>query len=833
MRQQAKCKVQSAKSTKLLLKIIQQRDKCIKICALCSMLFALFMLPALFGCATAKGKSTETVKPQEVTVINSIDVQDNKVTITASKPFVFTLYKPGDPYKVIIELPDVAIGAFTKKIVSNKAGVTEIVPSQTESPALMAKLEMLLQTPASLDQDYKNNILTITIKEDVTKKEETSRKVRATDIVKKDRESLLIKREETPVSMQTEQKPLRETDTVKKEKDLLIKKEDAAASVAEQKSPLDTAPIKKEKSLTIKKSDDLTMSEQKSLRKATEITDVSFDASGDIVKVLIKGNGSMVPNVFPVDDRIVIDIPDVVMNTVLPSGVVSPVKGIRAGKHDEKIRLVLDLREKTNFDVSATGDTIAVILNKSGREPSVSTLAQMSGDKYERGLEYPERSKGLEAIERSLEKQENEFMAEGRCKSFLEGKENVNFDFQDQDIVPIFRLFADISGCNLFVHPDVRGKATMKFRDVPWNQALDTILKTFSLDKSVEGNIIRIAPNTIFAKESEEKIRAREALVKAEPLDTKIFPVSYAEVAIVESAVKNSKILSPRGSISVDKRTSSMLIKDVAAVFPEIENLLATLDRPTPQVLIEARIVEVNTNNEQELGIQWGLNLKASNTLAGIGGLSGVPFTSSGPFTGGNYLVDFPSKGVGPLGGSGITFGIINPAKTMGLDIQLSAIASVGNLKVISNPKILTVDNGKAKILQGKSIPVRKLTTEGTISTEFKDVTLELNVTPHITPDGSIAMAIEIKKEELDPTVPSVEGVPGTDKKEANTNVIIKDGETIVIGGMYKITTNDSEQGVPGLMKIPILGWLFKTNKTSTTTTELLIFVTPRIVAKP
>jgi len=833
MRQQAKCKLQSAKSTKLLLKIIQQRDKCIRICALCSMLFALFMLPALFGCATAKGKSTETVKPQEVTVINSIDVQDNKVTITASKPFGVTLYKPGDPYKVIIELPDVAIGAFTKKIVSNKAGITEIMPSQTESPALMAKLEMLLQAPASLDQDYRNNMLTITIKEDVTKKEETPMKVRATDIVKKDRESLLIKREETPASAQAEQKPLRETDTVKKEKSLLIKKEDAAASVAEQKSPLDTAPIKKEKSLTIKKSDDLTMPEQKSLRKATEITDVSFDASGDSVKVLIKGNGSMVPNVFPIDDRIVIDIPDVVMNTVLPSGVVSPVKGIRAGKHEEKIRLVLDLREKTNFDVSASGDTIAVILNKSGREPSVSTLAQMSGDKYERGLEYPERSKGLEAIERSLEKQENEFMAEGRCKSFLEGKENVNFDFQDQDIVPIFRLFADISGCNLFVHPDVRGKATMKFRDVPWNQALDTILKTFSLDKSVEGNIIRIAPNTIFAKESEEKIRAREALVKAEPLDTKIFPVSYAEVAIVEAAVRNSKILSPRGSISVDKRTSSMLIKDVASVFPEVENLLATLDRPTPQVLIEARIVEVNTNNEQELGIQWGLNLKASNTLAGIGGLSGVPFTSSGPFTGGNYLVDFPSKGVGPLGGSGITFGIINPARTMGLDIQLSAIASVGNLKVISNPKILTVDNGKAKILQGKSIPVRKLTTEGTISTEFKDVTLELNVTPHITPDGSIAMAVEIKKEELDPTVPSVEGVPGTDKKEANTNVIIKDGETIVIGGMYKITTNDSEQGVPGLMKIPVLGWLFKTNKTSTTTTELLIFVTPRIVGKP
>ena len=159
----------------------------------------------------------------------------------------------------------------------------------------------------------------------------------------------------------------------------------------------------------------------------------------------------------------------------------------------------------------------------------------------------------------------------------------------------------------------------------------------------------------------------------------------------------------------------------------------------------------------------------------------------------------------------------MNPAKTMALDLQLSAIETAGNGKVISNPKILTIDNGKAKILQGKSIPVRKLTSEGTVSTEFKDVTLELNVVPHITPDKSIAMVVEIKKEELDPTVPSVDGVPGTDKKEANTNVIIKDGETVVIGGMYKITTNDSTSGVPGLMKIPILGWLFKSDATTST----------------
>lgn len=721
-----------------------------------------FLFFACWGCAST-GSGKESLQSQEPTVITGINIQDNMITVTANKPFIYTIYKPGDPYKMVIDLPDVNVGAFNKKIVSNKAGVTEIVPSQIEFPSLMARLEMLLQTPSSVEQEYKNNVLTVKIKEDLSQQKtaDTSQEVKVADLL----------REERKLS-------------------------------ARMNNPEPDPPMRSP------------------LPRASEISDISFDASGGAVRVLIKGNGSMIPNVFPLDDRIVIDIADVVMNAPIPSTVVSPVKGIRSGRHDDKVRLVLDLKEKTSFDVAAIGDSIVVTLKRSEKELSAMAEAQMPVEL-------------AEAVTETAEIKEPEMIAKTKCEAYLAGKENVNFDFQEQEIGPIFRLFADISGCNLFIHPDVKGKATMKFRDVQWNQALDTMLKTFSLDKKIEGNIIRIAPNTVFEKESVEKTRAKEALIKEEKLETKMFPISYADVSIVETAVKTSKILTPRGTISVDKRTSSMFIQDIASVFPKVDELLQTLDRPTPQVLIEARIVEVNTNNERELGIQWGINVSTTNTLTSIGGLSGVPFTSTGPLSGGNYLVDYPAKGVGPLSGSGFTFGIIDPARTIGLDLQLTAIETMGNLKVVSNPKILTVDNGKAKILQGKSIPVRKLTTEGTISTEFKDVTLELIVTPHITPDKSITMAIEIKKEELDPTVPSVEGVPGTDKKEANTNVIIKDGETIVIGGMYKITTNDSESGVPGLMKIPILGWLFKSNKTTSSTSELLIFITPRIVEKP
>jgi type IV pilus assembly protein PilQ len=706
-----------------------------------------FLIAVLAGCATTKNNGSETMKAQAPAAITGITMQDNMVTITADKPFIYTIYKPGDPYKIVVDMPDVSLGAFRTKIVSQKAGITEIIPSQIESPSLLSRLEILLQTPGSVDQDYNNNVLTLKIKEDAVKSAESS-----------------------PV--------------------LLSRKIEETVSAPALRRPLP---------------------------KATEITEIFFEPSVDAVKVVIKGNGAMIPNIFPLEDRIVIDIPDVALNALIPLSVVSPVKGLRSGKHDDKVRLVLDLQEKTSFDVASIADSIVISLRRSGME-TAGTLP------VEKALEETTPVPADESI------QQYGKLAGTKCEAYLSGKETVNFDFQDQDIVPIIRLFADISGCNLFIHPDVKGKATMKFRDVPWDQALDTILKTFSLDKDIQGNIIRIAPHKVFAQESEEKVKVHEAEMKAEPLETRVYSISYADVGLVETAVRNAKILSPRGSLNMDKRTSTMLVKDIKAVFPEIENLLVTLDKQTPQVLIEARIVEVNTDNTQELGIQWGINLVSSDGLAALGGLSGIPQTLTGPVTGGHYMVDLPAKSVGPSSGSGITFGILDPSRTIGLDMQLTAIETVGKLKIVSNPKILTVDNGKAMIKQGKSIPVRKQTSEGTVSTEYKDVTLDLIVTPHITPDQSISMILEIKKEELDPTVPSIEGVPGTDKKEASTNVIIKDGETIVIGGLYKITTSEAESGVPGLMNIPVLGWLFKTKRENINTNELLIFVTPRII---
>ena len=727
----------------------------------------LMVFTVLCTGGTAFAAHAKKGPPAEVTAITGINVTADTMEIKGDKPFIYTIYKPSDPYKILIEIPDANIGNFRNVIRPKGSVITEVTPSQVDIPKPIAKIEVLLQSPSGVDSQYRNNSLVLKTK-----------------------------------SADAEPKPV------------------PAQTMAEVKEAANRDP----ETLGGEKQRVKAMDEGSSMPKATEVTDISFDHSPGIVKIVIKGNGSMSPSVFTLKNRIVVDVPDVAMKAAVPSTVMAPVKGLRAGKHRDKTRLVVDLSESRDFDVLSVKDTIVIAIKTPETTVASSVKNEMPSGPEAQPLE-PERIQEQRRFpsEEKTEARESETLSEGRYTGA-----RISLDFQDSDIVPIFRLLSDISGYNIVVNPEVKGKLTMKLINVPWDQALDLILKTFSLGKSVDGNIIRIAPLSVFTKEREERRKAQDAAISAEPLETRFFMVSYAKVKEVEKAIKDSKLLTARGSVSVDERTSSLVVKDGASVFPQVENLLLTLDKPTPQVMIEGRIVEINTNDERDLGIQWGIKVNAKNTLSSLGGLSGL---GTGAFTGNNFLVDVPATLSGR--GSGVSFGMLSPDRTFGLDLQLSAIETVGNGKVISNPKILTIDNGKAKILQGKSIPVRKLTTEGTISTEFKDINIELTVTPHIAPDKSITMEIEIKKEELDPTVPSIEGVPGTDKKEAKTSVIIQDGATIVIGGMYKINTNDTKTGVPFLMKVPILGSLFREDHTTVTTTELLIFITPRIVEKP
>ncbi|RJQ20307.1 MAG: type IV pilus secretin family protein [Nitrospiraceae bacterium] len=419
---------------------------------------------------------------------------------------------------------------------------------------------------------------------------------------------------------------------------------------------------------------------------------------------------------------------------------------------------------------------------------------------------------------------------EGEASAERYTGEKINIDFQDAELHHIFRLISDISGYNIVVSPDVKGKFSMKLIDVPWDQALEVILRNYGLSKTFDGNIIRIAPTAVLAKEEEEIARAKESMEKSGNLITKVYPINFASVADVKKAIDTAKILTNRGFISVDERTSSVIIKDVDQKHEEYGNLISALDVPTPQVSIDARIVEVTTNFTKELGIQWGALLKPTPQTQISGITPPLPGNtgSSGFFSSNPLLVNLPAA-VGQGAGGSLGIGYISAKTLRALDIQLSAMESTGKGRIISNPRVITMDNQKAKIMQGKKIPYETTSQEGT-QTAFVDAALELLVTPHITPDGTIFMNIEAKKNEADFSRTSFSGVPTIDTNEVSTQILIKDGDTLALGGIFKTNNSKDVSAVPGLGRIFGLGWLFKNEKDVTDSTELLIFITPKIV---
>jgi type IV pilus assembly protein PilQ len=437
----------------------------------------------------------------------------------------------------------------------------------------------------------------------------------------------------------------------------------------------------------------------------------------------------------------------------------------------------------------------------------------------------------------------------------------VSLDFQDADIVPILRLLGDVSGYNIVIHPDVKGKISMKLMNVPWEQALDIVLKTFNLEKVIDGNVIRVATLKAFQEEKKAVAETKEVFGKAEDITTKVFTVNYSNVEKIKESIEKGKVLSPRGNISIDTRTRSLIVKDIPSSLNEIQKLIETLDKQTPQVLIESRIVEMNTNFSKSIGIEWGgmfrpggfvtsrTNVSGSVTqstsqglnTAGVGSGTNLNATLSNPFLVGGTaipsnlpLVNLPAtttKIVSPT--SAITLGYLNAAQTFGLDLRLSAIEAFGKAKLLSTPKIITLENEQAIIKHGKRIPITTPgTTQGTYTTTYIDANLKITVTPQIAPDGTIYMKIEVNKDEPDYTNKDILGNPAIDTRSVSTQVLVKDGETVVIGGILKSSESDTDSGVPGLSKIPLLGWLFKRETKETNSEELLIFITPRIVKR-
>jgi type IV pilus assembly protein PilQ len=415
---------------------------------------------------------------------------------------------------------------------------------------------------------------------------------------------------------------------------------------------------------------------------------------------------------------------------------------------------------------------------------------------------------------------------EGVPQKIYSGRK-LSLDFKDADIKNILRLIAEVSNLNIIVADEVTGKITMRLVDVPWDQALEIILQSKRLDKRQVGNVVRIAPVEALRKEDQASLEEQKSKERLEPMVNELISVNYATAKEIMPQVKS--ILSERGDVKVDDRTNTLIVKDIAKSIPAVRNLVKFLDTKTPLVLIEARIVEANLSFQRELGVQWGFLTRGKNTTVG-GGTTATGVLGSTV----NRVVDLAANprsglGAGGLGAAGVLSAIFSKGTLAEIDVTLSAHENQGNAKVISSPKIATLDNKEASIEQGLRIPYLKLTTEGTVTTDFIDANIKLTVTPHVTNDGTIKLILKVKKDAPDRSI-EVQGVPSIDKKEAISEVLIRDGGVVAIAGIYSITKNDGAEGVPLFSKIPLLGWLFKRENKEDNRRDLLIFVSPKIM---
>jgi type IV pilus assembly protein PilQ len=426
--------------------------------------------------------------------------------------------------------------------------------------------------------------------------------------------------------------------------------------------------------------------------------------------------------------------------------------------------------------------------------------------------------------------------------SSLNGKfsgEPISVNLKDVDLRDFFRLVHEISGLNVVVDPSVKGSLTIVLDDVPWDQALDIVLHNNDLDKQLDGNVLRIATKDTLRREAEQNRDLARAQAEAADVVTTTRRLSYAKATTIAATLK--KFLSARGDILADDRSNTLIIRDVPTTFPVVDNLLRQLDRKSQQVEIEARVVSANRSFSREIGSQLavaGAAFTGSNANVGGGntnvGTSPITHSPVPPL-----IVGTPSpsqtSGAMPLvtnlGALAPTSGVsyIFQSANFALDYLISAAEARGVGKLLSKPKVITQNNEKATVKQGTKIPVQTV-VNNTVSVQFVDAVLELDVTPQITADGTVYMDVTVENDQIDQAIPRVQGIPAIDTQSAETKVTVTDGATVVIGGIIVNQQQTAIAQVPYVGSVPVLGNLFKHLTVSSTSQELLFFLTPRIL---
>jgi type IV pilus assembly protein PilQ len=443
--------------------------------------------------------------------------------------------------------------------------------------------------------------------------------------------------------------------------------------------------------------------------------------------------------------------------------------------------------------------------------------------------------------------------------------ERLTLNFQDIETRAVLQLLADTSGQNMVISDSVGGNVTLRLQNVPWDQALDIVMRTKGLDMRQDGNVMFIAPAAEIAAREKEILSARKEVQELAPLRTEYLQVNYAKASDLATLMKSgaSSLLSERGSVAIDERTNTLLLQDTSERLADIRRLVSTLDIPVRQVMIEARIVIVNDDYSRELGVRFGTN--AMVRQGGDDGLAhiGVPVNTDEPIVISPFpsiitdrgppveTAGTPASGGGQIGGLGlpedalnrylVNLPVANAAGRLALtlldsdylvDLELSAAQAEGRGEIISSPRLITANQREATIEQGVEIPYQESSSSGATTTSFKKAVLSLKVTPQITPDNRVILDLTVAKDSVGQLVQSATGgqVPSIDTREIVTSVIVNDGQTVVLGGILESERREAETKVPLLGDVPVLGRLFKTTTKRDNKDELLIFVTPRIL---
>lgn len=450
---------------------------------------------------------------------------------------------------------------------------------------------------------------------------------------------------------------------------------------------------------------------------------------------------------------------------------------------------------------------------------------------------------------RPLTKEEKEQI---RKQKLVFTGDRLSLNFQDIPVRAVLQLLADFTGKNMVVSDSVKGSITLRLKNVPWDQAMEIILKTKGLSKRENGNVIMVAPSRELAAQEELELASQQKIEELAPLRSEFIQVNYAKASALAALLKSAenRLLSDRGQVTVDDRTNTLLIQDTAAKLEDIRRMIIKLDVPVRQVLIESRIVVANNDFAKDLGVRFGYSTSGTsgdhelNFAGGKNGyLAGTALTDKGPWLGdvaGNafnsglalpngstseaLIVDLPVTA--PTGAVNFLLGKIGSYL---LQLELSAMQQEGRGEIISSPRVITSDQNKATIKQGVEIPFQERTASGATSVSFKEAVLALEVTPQITPDDRIMMDLKINKDSPDFSR-EVLGVPPVDTRSVETAVLVDNGETVVLGGVYERTKTYQKDQVPFFGDLPVVGYLFKRTQNADENTELLIFITPKIL---